>query len=173
MVCNERLCYPPLTQNAKVKIVVEKGEPRSDRLTFNSASLGDGSNISDSDEKSILNIFLLAIGGAILSWVMPCVYPMIPIIISFFGKMAEDKNIGRNTIATFYGLGIAGTFVLIGLIVGFLSWGVNDAATQSKYANIGNLIATDPWINLGLGILFVFFAPVSYTHLTLPTNLCV
>ena len=89
---------------------------------------------------------------------MPCVYPMIPIIISFFGKMSEDKNIGRNTIATFYGLGIAGTFVLIGLVVGFLSWGVNDAATQSKYANIGNLIATDPWINLGLGILFVFFA---------------
>jgi len=158
MVCNERLCYPPLTQNAKVKIIVEKGEPRPDKLTFNSASLGDGSNISDSDEKSILNIFLLAIGGAILSWVMPCVYPMIPIIISFFGKMAEDKNIGRNTIATFYGIGIAGTFVLIGLIVGFLSWGVNDAAAQSKYANIGNLIATDPWINLGLGILFIFFA---------------
>ena len=72
--------------------------------------------------------------------------------------MSEGKHICRNTFATFYGLGIAGTFVLIGLVVGFLSWGVNDVATQSKYANIGNMIATDPWINLGLGVLFIFFA---------------
>ena len=100
MVCNERLCYPPLTQNAKVEIVVEKGEPRSDRSTFNVTGLGNNKDNSASDKKSLLNIFLLAIGGAILSWVMPCVYPMIPIIISFFGKMSEDKNIGRNTIAT-------------------------------------------------------------------------
>ena len=48
--------------------------------------------------------------------------------------------------------------MVIGLVVGFLSWGVNDVATQSRYANIGNFIATNPWINLGLGILFIFFA---------------
>ena len=89
---------------------------------------------------------------------MPCVYPMIPIIISFFGKMAQEKHIGRTTIASFYGLGIAGTFVVIGLIVGALSWGVSDVAAQSRYANIGNFIATDPWINLFLGILFIIFA---------------
>ncbi|GIS40092.1 hypothetical protein Ct9H90mP12_2860 [bacterium] len=62
---------------------------------------------SGSGARITFEILLLAIGGAILSWVMPCVYPMIPIIISFFGKMSEDKNIGRTTIATFYGLGIA------------------------------------------------------------------
>jgi len=55
-------------------------------------------------------------------------------------------------------LGIAGTFVLIGILVGFLSWGVSDVAAQSRYANIGNFIATNSWINLGLGILFIFFA---------------
>jgi len=153
MVCNARLCYPPLTVTDTVRVIVEEGEPRSGRTTFNVASTKDGDG-----DRTLLSILLLAIGGAILSWVMPCVYPMIPIIISFFGKMSEDKHIGRNTIATFYGLGIAGTFVLIGLVVGFLSWGVNDVATQSKYANIGNMIATDPWINLGLGVLFIFFA---------------
>ena len=158
MVCNARLCYPPLTVTDTVRVIVEEGEPRSGRTTFNVASTQDGDGGSDNGDRTLLSILLLAIGGAILSWVMPCVYPMIPIIISFFGKMSEDKHIGRNTIATFYGLGIAGTFVLIGLVVGFLSWGVNDVATQSKYANIGNLIATDPWINLGLGVLFIFFA---------------
>jgi len=158
MVCNARLCYPPLTITDTVRVIVEEGEPRSGRTTFNVASTKDSDSGSGEGDRTLLSILLLAIGGAILSWVMPCVYPMIPIIISFFGKMSEDKHIGRNTIATFYGLGIAGTFVLIGLVVGFLSWGVNDVATQSKYANIGNLIATDPWINLGLGVLFIFFA---------------
>ena len=158
MVCNERLCYPPLTQTVTVDVTVEEGDARTGRTTFGISSINDDEKDSDSSSRTLLNILLLAVGGAILSWVMPCVYPMIPIIISFFGKMSEDKNIGRNTIATFYGLGIAGTFVLIGLVVGFLSWGVNDVATQSKYANLGNLIATDPWINLGLGILFIFFA---------------
>ena len=158
MVCNARLCYPPLTQTETVQVVVEEGEPRSNRATFNIASTKNDDGNTEDGDRTLLSILLLAIGGAMLSWVMPCVYPMLPIIISFFGKMSEDKNIGRNTIATFYGLGIAGTFVLIGLVVGFLSWGVNDVATQSKYANIGNLIATDPWINLGLGVLFIFFA---------------
>ena len=158
MVCNARLCYPPVTKTDTVVVVIEPGSPRSDKLSF--AVVASSSNDNDSSGKSntLLGIFLLAVGGAIISWVMPCVYPMIPIIISFFGKMSEEKHIGKSTIATYYGLGISGTFVLIGLLVGFLSWGVSDVARQSRYANIGNFIATNSWINLGLGILFIFFA---------------
>ena len=154
-VCNKRLCYPPTTLTDTLSIKIEPGEPRKDKLII--------SNLKDLDknqknERSILSLIIFAIGGAILSWVMPCVYPMIPIIISFFGKLSEDKNIGKNTVAAFYGSGIAGTFIFIGLLVSFLSWGVNDAAVQTGYANIGNFIATNAWLNLGLGILFIFFA---------------
>ena len=46
----------------------------------------------------------------------------------------------------------------IGLGVSILSWGVTDIAAKSRYANIGNFIATDPFLNLGLGVLFIFFA---------------
>ncbi len=119
-VCNERLCYPPTTLTDTVIVVVEEGDPRPDRVAI-STSVDDSSN----DKKiPILNIIFLAIGGAILSWIMPCVYPMIPIIISFFGKTSEDKNIGRTAVAMLYGAGIAGTFIFIGLLVSFLSWGV-------------------------------------------------
>ena len=158
MVCNARLCYPPITKTDTVVVEIEPGSPRADKLSFAVAtsSPNDGGPLGKAN--SLLGIFLLAVGGAILSWVMPCVYPMIPIIISFFGKMSEEKHIGKNTIASFYGLGIAGTFVLIGTLVGFLSWGVSDVAAQSRYANIGNFIATNSWVNLGLGILFIFFA---------------
>ena len=158
MVCNERLCYPPITKTDTLTINIEEGSARSDYNTFSVVSNNKTDSTDVQEDKTLLAIFLLAVGGAILSWVMPCVYPMIPIIISFFGKMSEEKHIGRNTIATFYGLGISGTFIIIGLIVGFLSWGVEDVAAQSKHANLGNFIATNPWINLFLGILFIFFA---------------
>ena len=159
MVCNIRLCYPPVTKTDSISIIIEEGDIREGKSSFlisTSSNQNIGKSKNDSD--SLLGIFLLAIGGAILSWVMPCVYPMIPIIISFFGKMSQEKHIGRNTIATFYGLGISGTFIFIGLLVGFLSWGVSDVAALSRNANIGNFIATNPWINLFLGVLFIFFA---------------
>ena len=159
MVCNERLCYPPMLKEDTLEVTIEPGQPRLNRTNFNiSASLETNDDSKLGNNSSLFSIMLLAIGGAILSWVMPCVYPMIPIIISFFGKMSEDKSVGRNTIALIYGAGISGTFVIIGLLVGFLSWGVNDVAMKSRYANIGNFIATDPWLNLFLGILFLTFA---------------
>jgi thiol:disulfide interchange protein len=154
-VCNERLCYPPVEKNNVVKVKVEPGEPRMEKTTL--TSLKKNHN-GENGLSSFLNLIIIAIGGAILSWVMPCVYPMIPIIISFFGKVSEDKNIGRSSVAALYGLGIAGTFIFIGLLVSFLSWGVEDAAVQTGYANIGNFIATNAWLNLALGVLFIFFA---------------
>ena len=157
MVCNERLCYPPKMITNKINVKIEEGPPRSSKTSFPPIDKLSEKNISKAN-KSILGIIILAFGGAVISWIMPCVYPMIPIIISFFGKMSEEKNVSRFTIASFYGFGIAGTFVAIGLGVSILSWGVTDIAAKSRYANIGNFIATDPILNLGLGILFIFFA---------------
>ena len=63
---------------------------------------------------------ILALGAlfaaGVLTSLTPCVYPMIPIIISFFGKLSEDKHIGKTTVAVLYGSGIAGTFIFIGLL---------------------------------------------------------
>ena len=82
---------------------------------------------------------------------------MIP-INHFFGKTSEDKNIGRTAVAMLYGAGIAGTFIVIGLLVSFLSWGVNDAAVQSDNTKHRNFDATNAWLNLALGLVFIFFA---------------
>ena len=84
MVCNARLCYPPVTVSDSLIIKIEEGEPR-DGLTSFVANISNNEkpDVVNNSSDSILSIFLLAIGGAILSWVMPCVYPMIPIIISF------------------------------------------------------------------------------------------
>ena len=159
MVCNARLCYPPVTKTDSVVINVDPGIPRATKTSFKKMpGAPEVSHSNNKSERSLFSIFILAIGGAIISWIMPCVYPMIPIIISFFGKMSEDKNVGKNTVALFYGAGIAGTFLIIGLIVSALTWGIDDTAMKAKYANIGNFIATDPYLNLLLGVLFIFFA---------------
>ena len=90
MVCNARLCYPPVTKSDSLIIKIQEGEPRDGLTSFvANISNNDKPDVMNNSSDSILSILLLAIGGAILSWVMPCVYPMIPIIISFFGKMAQ------------------------------------------------------------------------------------
>jgi len=154
-ICNAQICYPPTTKTATATLIVEEGPARNENLTFSQEI--DSKDYSDSGF-SLWGLFLLAIGGAMLSWIMPCVYPMLPIIISFFGQHAEEKDSSRVTVASFYGLGIIGTFVLTGLVVGGLSYGVADIAAKTSYANLGNIIATNPWVNLVLGIVFIFFA---------------
>ncbi|MBT6940538.1 MAG: thioredoxin fold domain-containing protein [Candidatus Marinimicrobia bacterium] len=154
-ICNAQICYPPTTKTATATLIVEDGQARYENLTFSQDDV-----IQDKGDSgfSLWGLFLLAIGGAMLSWIMPCVYPMLPIIISFFGKHAEEKDSSRVTVASFYGLGIIGTFVFTGLVVGGLSYGVADIATKTSYANLGNIIATNPWVNLALGVVFIFFA---------------
>lgn len=107
--------------------------------------------------EGLVRLLITAILGAMLSWIMPCVYPMIPITISFFGKVAEEKHANKVAVASSYGFGIAGTFILIGLAVGLLTMFVAES-DRSGYANLGNVIATNPWINLVIGVVFVLFA---------------
>ena len=153
-VCNERLCYPPKTKIDTININIESGLPRDKYKIVLPENIQEESKFSE----SLLKILLLAIGGAVLSWVMPCVYPMIPIIISFFGKLSEEKDISKTAVASFYGFGIVSTFTFIGLLVGILSWGVTDISSRAEYANIGNHIATNAWVNLSLAGLFLFFS---------------
>ena len=91
MVCNERLCYPPKVKNSIVYVEVEDGPPRIDRTSFLSATSSSNNNNNQFDN-SLIGILLLAFGGAVISWIMPCVYPMIPIIISFFSVKCQKKK---------------------------------------------------------------------------------
>ena len=83
---------------------------------------------------------------------------MIPIIISFFGKLSEEKHIGRKTVASIYGIGIAGTFFVIGLTIGIFSWGVNDIASKPVMQTLVISLQQTLGLISFLGILFIFFA---------------
>lgn len=81
--------------------------------------------------------------GALLT---PCVFPMVPITISFFNKQAEKEHHRPVAMASVYCLGIMGTFTGMGMVMSALF-----GATSL------NLLATNPWVNVFLGIVLVVF----------------
>lgn len=106
---------------------------------------GDGAIISgglETDSDSLLGFILLAISAGLITLLMPCTYPMIPITISYFTKQAESKGGNALNMALMYGLGIILMFVLIGVTLGPI---IVTFATH--------------WItNLVIAIVFVLFA---------------
>jgi thiol:disulfide interchange protein DsbD len=91
-------------------------------------------------------VSLAALMGA-LSLLTPCVFPMVPITVSYFSNRAARSRRDAVTSALFYGLGIVLTFTALGFVlaVGFGAAGLNQ-------------FAANPWLNLGIAALFGVFA---------------
>ncbi|MBX3730467.1 MAG: thioredoxin family protein [Candidatus Sumerlaeia bacterium] len=105
---------------------------------------------SDSLTGLIWKAFLLGL----LSLLTPCVFPMIPITISFFTKRAAKTTAGRVGLCTVYSGSIVLGFALLGfglaLLMRFAGFGVERAGTI-------NTLAANPWFNIALAGLFVVF----------------
>lgn len=67
-------------------------------------------------DKTLLGIFLLGMLGGLIALLTPCVWPIIPMTVSFFLKRAEDKKKGIRDAIT-YGISIVVIYVLLGLLV--------------------------------------------------------
>lgn len=93
------------------------------------------------EEQSILAFFLIALGIGLATCLTPCVYPLIPMTVSFFIK--QKNGVGK---AFLYGASIIGIYVLFGTII---------AATLGQAAP--NFISTH-WIpNLLFFVIFIVF----------------
>ncbi|MFQ6608928.1 MAG: protein-disulfide reductase DsbD family protein [Fidelibacterota bacterium] len=93
------------------------------------------------------SFILLSISMGLLALLTPCVFPMIPITISYFTKQGEIE--GRNPLkqASVYSVGIIATYSVLGLFL---------AVTLG--ASGANQLAANPWVNLFIGGLFIYFA---------------
>ncbi len=98
------------------------------------------------EKQSLWTIFILALGSGFLALLTPCVFPMIPMTVSFFTKQSKSKAEGiRNSIV--YALSIIGIYLLLGLLVVVTGSGA-----------LLNRMSTNPWFNLSFFILLVIFA---------------
>ncbi len=115
---------------------------------------------SDSD-KTLLGIFIAGFIGGLLALLTPCVFPMIPMTVSFFTKSSKTKSKGVVN-AFIYGLSIIVIYVLLGFIV-----------TKVLGADALNQMASNAFFNLAFFVIFVVFAIsfFGYFEITLPSAL--
>ncbi len=99
--------------------------------------------------KSILSIFLLGLLGGLIALLTPCVFPMIPVTVTFFTKKSHDKRKGISN-AILYGIFIFLIYILITLPF--------HIANNAISPEIFNNISTNVWLNLLFFAVFVFFA---------------
>ena len=115
---------------------------------------------NSTDKRNLLLIFGLAFLGGLTALLTPCVFPMIPMTVSFFTKQSKSKAAGiRNAI--FYGISIIVIYVGLGLAVSAI---FGPAAL--------NALSTNVWFNVLFFVLLVVFA-ISFLgafEITLPSS---
>ena len=151
-VCNATLCYPPNKESFDFRVKIDEGPPRDGYLdiVLNTDSVLDSSgniNLDAAIMEGFFPFILLALSMGFLSLLTPCVFPMIPITVSFFIKRGESKKGTPLSNALIYAGGIVATFSLLGFILA-LTLGASGA----------NQLAANPWVNLFIASLFIYFA---------------
>jgi len=100
-------------------------------------------------DKSLMTIFLLGLLGGLIALLTPCVFPMIPVTVTFFTKKSTDRKKGVAN-AVLYGLFIFLIYILITLPF--------HVAGKAISPEIFNNISTNVWLNLFFFLIFVVFA---------------
>ena len=120
--------------------------------------LGQPAGTANTATQSLWVIFLLGLAGGLVALVTPCVWPIIPMTVSFFLKRSGDKKKGRRD-AYIYGISIVVIYVLLGLVV-----------TLVFGASALNALSTAAVPNLFFFLLLVVFAMsfMGAFELTLP-----
>ena len=128
--CDDKMCTAPETWEY-ASLSAESASP-----------LSEASSLSSGTERSLLLIFLLGFLGGLLAIFTPCVWPIIPMTVSFFLK----KGGGRKD-AILYGLSIIVLYVGLGLLVTLLFG-----------ASALNDLSTNAVVNIFFFLLLVVFA---------------
>ena len=127
----------------------------------NTSLLKQNTNNSETDS-SLISIFLLGFVGGLLALLTPCVFPMIPLTVSFFTKQSKNKRKGIFN-AILYGVFIVVIYILLSVPFHLI---------DGLDPNILNTISTNIWLNIFFFAILVFFAFsfFGYYEITLPSS---
>ncbi len=121
-----------------------------------------GGSSTDARSMNLLNLFFLGFVGGLIALLTPCVFPMIPLTVSFFTKKSSSRKSGiRN--AFLYGFFIFFIYVCLSLPFHFL---------DQVNPELLNNISTNAYLNLFFFFIFLFFAFsfFGYYEITLPAS---
>ncbi len=145
-VCNEGTCIPPQPAELDLKAAPVSATSSRSQADATPSPKGEVSNIEDAKKKGLFAFIQLAFTAGFIALLTPCVFPMIPITVSFFSKNKKEGESGIKG-AVLYCLGIVGTFAVLGIAVSAIA----GATGLSQLAN-------NPWVNLVLAIIFIVLA---------------
>jgi thiol:disulfide interchange protein DsbD len=116
----------------------------------------------ETTDKGLLSIFLLGLGGGLIALLTPCVFPMIPLTVSFFTKRTASRRKGIQH-AVLYAFFIFLIYVLLSAPFHFL---------DHLDPEVLNTISTNAWLNIAFFVIFVFFALsfFGYYEIALPSS---
>lgn len=180
--CDDKSCFPPKTlsltspvevvsPNAKVKPVNEKvfkGLPKDLKGKEPAKPAGEKTSLSQRLSRSIadalkgrsilLALALVFVGGLLMN-LSPCVFPMVPIVIGYFGRQAEGVLLRRTLLGASFLLGLVAMYATVGLIAA-LTRTMFGAFLQNGWVL---LTVTVVLVILALGMfgLFEFMTPQS------------
>ncbi|UFH35507.1 protein-disulfide reductase DsbD family protein [Flavobacterium acetivorans] len=130
-VAKEEIAIDPVTKTeVKANTVEKTTADKSDKST----------------DRSLLAIFVIAFFSGFAALLTPCVFPMIPMTVSFFTKQSKNRAVGIKN-AIIYGLSIVIIYVLLGSLVSAVFG-----------ADALNALSTNVWFNIIFFVLLVVFA---------------
>jgi thiol:disulfide interchange protein DsbD len=180
MTCNDESCIFP--DPLPFKLNIEKGTAslglvesdlkvstasyKMENVDLNnpviSSADGDTDLRSTKGTSSLWKLFFLGFVGGLVALLTPCVFPMIPLTVSFFTKGSEDKAKGTSRAITY------GAFIF--LI--YVAFSIPFHVAGSVNPEIFNEISTNPWLNIFFFVIFIIFAIsfFGYFEITLPSS---
>ena len=183
MVCDDTKCLPP----TDVEFEFNFGEPTKNNSENNEVNIQnveelnldlygflpeqikeqssecdtENKTVIENKDNSLLSIFLLGILGGFLALLTPCVFPMIPLTVSFFTKKNDNDNGISNAI-------LYGFFIFLVYIILSIPFHLLDSVNP----DILNDISTNIYLNVLFFLVFLVFAFsfFGYFELTLPSS---
>lgn len=189
-VCDEKMCLPPATKKFTIQIKDAGNNPDTTAVSSltatadstaaanktkdatkidtakqklsaaQAAAKAPNENNEKKESKSLLWLFLAALGGGLAAVLTPCVYSMIPITVSFFTKRSKTRAEGiRN--AFYYSLSIIIIFTVLGVLISAIFG-----------SNALNSLSTNWIANLFFFVIFIIFG-ISFLgafEITLPSS---
>jgi thioredoxin:protein disulfide reductase len=161
--CDNAVCYPPKTVNINLKVKINKEsasktftnkdifakidftkptENKKEETKISENTRVEGQNPDENkvsnfiEEKGMfLGLLFIFLGGLALN-LTPCIYPLIPITISFFGAQSSGNRMQSIMMGIFYALGMAITYTSLGLFAA-LTGSLLGTALQNPIVIIG------------------------------------
>ncbi len=168
MGCNNLTCLTPTTEefnftSLQGEVVESVSSPVSVTSSFSWTPVVDELREMESEEqedRSLLYIFIAGFIGGLLALLTPCVWPMIPMTVSFFLKHSGNRKKAIKR-AVMYGFAIVIIYLMLGLLI-----------TTIFGASALNDLSTNAWFNIFFFLLLVLFAASFFGafELTLPAS---